>query len=150
MKLWKDNRLDQAYERPNREIANEFLASDYYKSRHERGLFIEQALVLFITGKDGLSSTWEWDERKGSINGSPDMLEILKMVESLCPKCDLRGSSMCRANYPCPCVEGCHDCVIKPYCSKHVALEKPVVGNGRNPRIANVESGVSPNQKEQK
>lgn len=76
MKLWKGNRLDAVYELSNKEIATRFLNSKYYSEE----ICIERALVDFITSKDGLNSTWEWDKKKSSITGSSDILEILDLI----------------------------------------------------------------------
>lgn len=79
MKLWKENRLDQEHELANKEIAKQFLGSIYGKKPYEFG-GIATALVYFIGDKTGLNSSWEWNEEKGSINGSKDMLEIIDIV----------------------------------------------------------------------
>lgn len=79
MKLWKGNRTDQEYELANKEVAKQFLGSIYGKKPYEFG-GIAEALVLFISDKTGLNSTWEWNQEKGSVNGSKDMLEIIDIV----------------------------------------------------------------------
>ena len=81
MKLWKENMLSQEWELDNNEIAKQFLNSDFYKDRYEKYGDTSRALVIFITDKSGLHSSWEWDEKKGSINGSKDMLNILDIIE---------------------------------------------------------------------
>lgn len=80
MKLWKENRLDQEWVLSAEEVAKRFMESGYAKEYLNYG-GVAMALVYFITSKDGLNSTWEWDEKKGSIEGSPDMLAILEIVE---------------------------------------------------------------------
>ena len=77
MKLWKDNKLDQEYDKPNVDIAKEFMASEFYNPKEPIGY----NLVFFVSAKNGLSSTWEWEEEKGSVCGSPDMLEIIELVK---------------------------------------------------------------------
>lgn len=78
MKMWKGNKTDREWELSNEEIAKRFLASEYAENENRRGT--DMNLVLFIANKDGLHSTWEWDEAKGSITGSPDMLQILDLI----------------------------------------------------------------------
>jgi hypothetical protein len=79
MKLWKSNRLDQEWEMTNEEIAQKFMESGYAKTCWEFG-GLRMALVSFIASKDGLNSTWEWNEKRGSIEGSPDFLDILDRI----------------------------------------------------------------------
>jgi hypothetical protein len=81
VKLWKENRLNQEWELSNKEIAEKFMASDFYKNRYEKYNSTDRALIWFISDKDGLNSTWEFDEKKGSIDGSPDVLEILDIID---------------------------------------------------------------------
>lgn len=81
MKLWKGNRLNGEWELSNKEIATKFLKSSYYKKRYDQYRGTVNALVFFITAKDGLDSTWEYDDKKGSVDGSKDMLEILDIIE---------------------------------------------------------------------
>ncbi len=77
MKLWKGNRISQEWELSNKEIAKQFLKSKYARSEH----FTATDLVLFISSKDGLNSSWDWEQTKGSIEGSKDMLEILDIID---------------------------------------------------------------------
>jgi len=79
MKLWKENRIDQEYELANEEIAKQFLGSIYGKKPYEFG-GIATALILFISKPDGLNSSHDWDEKKGSIDGSKDILKIIDIV----------------------------------------------------------------------
>lgn len=83
MKLWKQNRLDKEHEISNDEIAKRFLESPYAKAD---GRNLGYRLIFFITSKDGLNSTWEWDENKGSINGSSDMIKILEIIKETTTK----------------------------------------------------------------
>ena len=79
MKLWKQNRLDKEFELPNSEIAKQFLASTFPKRYYS----IRDALVYFITSPDGLNSSWEWDEKRGSVDGSKDMIKILEIIKEI-------------------------------------------------------------------
>jgi hypothetical protein len=86
MKLWKANRLDQEWELNNEEIAKRWVK--YEKARFENlnpsppltHFLTGTNLVYFISSKDGLNSSWDWDQCKGSIQGSKDMLEILDIA----------------------------------------------------------------------
>jgi hypothetical protein len=83
MKLWRYNRTDKEYVLANEEIAKRFLESNFYKERYDKFRSTGMALVYFLISQEidgGLSSTWEWDETKGSINGSADMTEILDQI----------------------------------------------------------------------
>jgi hypothetical protein len=80
MKLWKNNRLDAEWELDNKEIAKRFLESSYNNSENYN---LVRGLVEFISDKDGLSSSWEWDKKKGSVEGNKDMLEILDIIEKV-------------------------------------------------------------------
>lgn len=86
MKLWKENNINQKWELDNKEIANRFIVSKYFKDRYELYRGTEHALVWFIGAKDGLNSTWEWDNKKGSVDGSKDMLQILDLIDEKCKK----------------------------------------------------------------
>ena len=55
MKLWKENRIDQEYEKLIDDIVTEFLQSDYNKDVDNAF----QSVVLFISAKDGLNSSIE-------------------------------------------------------------------------------------------
>jgi len=80
MKLWKENKVNKNWSVSNTEIAKLFLKSEYGKNPYEHG-GKARALVYFITAKDGLNSTFEFDEKKGSIDGSRDILEILGFLK---------------------------------------------------------------------
>jgi len=79
MKLWKENKNDKQWELDNREIAKQFLKSKYAELDYLNYYGIGRALTSFICASDGLNSVWDWDEKKGSIDGSPDVLEIIKI-----------------------------------------------------------------------
>lgn len=84
MKLWRGNRVNQEWELSNEEIAHRFVqaAGDDLKFCSN----IPRSLANFIIGpedKGCLNSTWEYDEKKGSIDGSPDMLEIIDLIEKV-------------------------------------------------------------------
>lgn len=81
MKLWKGNKIDGEWELSNKEIVNKFLESRYGTLKYLRCFTIERALVYFISAKDGLNSGWEYERKKGSINGSKDMLEMLDLID---------------------------------------------------------------------
>ena len=76
MKLWKENKLSEEWELSNKEIAKRFLDSEF----NVEDSSTEICLVQFISDKHGLNSSWEWD-KKGSIEGSQDMLDILKTID---------------------------------------------------------------------
>ena len=80
MKLWKENKISQEWELSNQEIAKQFLKSRYYDFPNRS---IDMSLVNFISSKDGLNSSWDWDSKKGSIDGSKDMIEILDIIHNL-------------------------------------------------------------------
>jgi hypothetical protein len=63
VKLWKDNRLDGAYELAEQEIADRFLASQF-GNPDECPWPLDRALRAFITEHepDGLSSVFENDD----------------------------------------------------------------------------------------
>jgi hypothetical protein len=106
MKLWKGNRIDAEYELSNVEIAEKFIASEYFKKKYELYGSTDKALVWFIGAKDGLNSTWEWDEKKGSIDGSIDVLEILNIIDKKntkkCLRCNYQWNSMRDDIVSCP------------------------------------------------
>ena len=77
MKLWKENRTDKPWEPSNKEIAKQFKESQFSEYNNST----EFNLINFISDPEGLDSIWEWDKKKGSIQGSPDILEILKIIE---------------------------------------------------------------------
>lgn len=79
MKLWEENRLDKEYELSNEEVAKQFINSIYGKKPYEFG-GVDMALITFISNKDGLNSSWEWNRQKGSIEGCPDILKIIDIV----------------------------------------------------------------------
>lgn len=79
MKLWKENKVNQEYELSNKEVAKRFLGSIYGKKPYEFG-GIGMALIWFISQPEGLNSSHDWDEKKGSIDGSKDILEIIDIV----------------------------------------------------------------------
>ena len=54
MKLWRDNKIDQEWELPEREIAERFFGSPYA----DEPVPLDRALRLFIAAPDGLSSVW--------------------------------------------------------------------------------------------
>lgn len=88
MKLWKENKISQQWEMDNKEIAKRWV--DYEKERLAKlcpldlkYLLTGRNLVFFISSKEGLNSTWEWDLKKGSVEGSEDMLEILDIVDEM-------------------------------------------------------------------
>ncbi len=78
MKLYKENKVNQEWELSNQEIAKRFIESEF-----NIGFNIERNLVIFLTDKDGLNSVWDWDEKKGSIHGSKDVLEIIDVIYNL-------------------------------------------------------------------
>lgn len=80
MKLWKENKINNMYQLENKEIAKQFIRSIYGKHPYEYG-GISSSLVFFITSKVGLNSSYEWKYKKGSIEGSKDILEIIKIVK---------------------------------------------------------------------
>lgn len=55
MKLWKDNKSNQEYEIPEKEIIDKFLKSDFYKEELPLGI----RLMRFIVDKNGLNSVFE-------------------------------------------------------------------------------------------
>ena len=77
MKLWKGNRVDAEYELSNKEIAEMFLKSKFAQVSD----YTDRGFLDFLTSPDGLNSTWEFDKKKGSIDGSKDMLEILDIID---------------------------------------------------------------------
>ncbi len=79
MKLWKENKLNQEWELDNKGVVKRFLNSEYGKNP-EKYKGKDNALVYFITGKDGLNSSYDWEEKKGSIEGSKDILEMLNII----------------------------------------------------------------------
>lgn len=79
MKLWRENKVRNEYELSNVEIARRFIVEYDVDLRKEIGL--GRALCDFISSKTGLNSVWEWEQSKGSIDGSKDMLEILRMID---------------------------------------------------------------------
>jgi len=83
VKLWKGNRTDAEYELSNKKLAERFVKSDYFENAYKNTGNFGRALVEFISNKNGLDSSWEWDEKKGSIDGSKDMLEILDIIEQV-------------------------------------------------------------------
>jgi hypothetical protein len=58
MKLWKENKLNQEWEKPNEEIANEFIKSKFNNETRPT----DSQLRLFVTARDGLNSVFEEDE----------------------------------------------------------------------------------------
>jgi len=79
VKLWKGNRVDAEYELSNKEVAEKFLKSKFA----QKSDFTDRCFLDFLTSPDGLDSTWEFDEKKGSIDGSKDMLEILDIIDKV-------------------------------------------------------------------
>lgn len=80
MRFWKENRINQEWSIDNKKIAERFIASKFYKEREAyRGT--AQALVFFITDKEGLNSSYEWEDKRGSIDGSKDIIEILDIID---------------------------------------------------------------------
>lgn len=81
MKMWRENRRDGEWELSNQEIAEQFIKSKFYNL--EYNLSFDRQLVNFICDEQGLNSVWDWDKKKGSIDGSKDILEILDIFYKL-------------------------------------------------------------------
>ncbi len=61
MRLWKDNKLDEPWSKPDEEIAELFWLSHWAKLALECWR-LERALRAFITDSDGLSSAFEEED----------------------------------------------------------------------------------------
>lgn len=73
--------LNSEFEMSNDEIATRFMLSRFYGPDAT-----SRDLVLFVSfpeDKGGLASTWDWDEKKGSFDGSKDMLEIFEICKAI-------------------------------------------------------------------
>ncbi len=77
LKLWKENKLNQEWELSNEEIAERFCKS------HSHNDITIKNLIYFITTKEGLNSSFDFDEKKGSIEGSKDIKEIWNKVNDI-------------------------------------------------------------------
>ncbi len=73
--LYKENKKDAEYTMTFREVANSFVASEYYKGIHDGVYTTSQALTLFIASKDGLNSTFE-------VYGNNIFSELLEYVHN--------------------------------------------------------------------
>jgi len=78
MKLWKENDINKEWDLENEEIVRRFLSSSFAKERTNFG--ITYCLINFITSVYGLNSVYEFDEEKGSIDGSEDILEMINLL----------------------------------------------------------------------
>jgi len=75
MELWKENKLDKKWELPNKEVAELFCKSKYFKDCKE-GYPLDRMLPVFIGAKDGLNSVWDYETKQGK----KDYGEVRKFV----------------------------------------------------------------------
>lgn len=79
MNLWRSNRLDQAWELPNEEVAQRFLTSrfgdtDQYPWPLERAL---AAFISFPESDGGLESVFETDSHQGARDWTAVQIAVL-------------------------------------------------------------------------